>query len=118
MLRLDLDPAWVEDLLNLWAASDAAVTRSRLGWPQESPMFRRLGVVSSDVDDDTYSTAEVLAMRAAVERLQADNPVAWEALLGSFKPWTGLPATPDTLALVRAVSPTLAAWVDEILEGK
>ncbi len=118
MARLGLHPSWVEDLLNLWAASDAAVARSRLGWPQESPMFRQLGVVASDTDDDTYSTAEVLAMRAAVERLQAEMPSAWEALLGSFKPWTGMPATPDTLAAVRSISPTLAAWVDEILEGK
>lgn len=116
-LTLGITPTWIEDLLGLWAASDTHCETRKLGWDGATTMFQLWGVVdSSSESDGSYSSAEVAALRAAVERLSTERPDMYEAVLASFKPWTGLVADARTHALVIEAGPIIARWVDEIVD--
>lgn len=117
-MKLGLQPDWIEDLLGLWAASDAGAVTRKLAWSTASPMFAMWGVVDNEVEQDgSYSAVEVNAVRSAIERLRNERPDMWEAVLATFKPWAGIEANAGTLALAKEAGPMLAAWVDEIVEG-
>lgn len=114
--RIGITPDWAEDLLSIWAAADAGVETRRMGLVGASPMFRLWGVVDDAVDDDgSYGSAEVLAMRVAVERLQLQRPDLYTAVLAAFKPWTGVAADASTRALAIEAGAVLAEWVDAAL---
>lgn len=116
--RIGIEPAWAEDLLGIWAAADAGTIRRSSGHSQVSPMFRLWGVVDDSADDEgSYGGAEVLAMRAAVDRLQLQQPLMYAAVLATFKPWTGVEATAATKALALEAGALLATWVDEACGG-
>lgn len=123
-VAVPLEPAWVGDLLGLWATSDLAAERGRLGFGSVSPMFARMGEAESVDTDQSYSSAEVAALVAAVDRLQAEQPAEWLAVQRRFRPWTKVgSASPDVLETVAAsqvlrdACARLAAWVDEAMEG-
>lgn len=116
--RIGIVPEWVEDLLGVWAAADVGAIRHSLSHPTASPMFRLWGAVDEDTDTDgSYSGAEVLAMRAAVERLQREMPAHYDAVVATFKPWRGQEATAATRAMAVAAGSILAVWVDEAVDG-
>lgn len=118
MNRIGIVPDWAEDLLGIWAAADAGDARRRHGFGAASPMFRLWGVVDDDAEaDGGYGSAEVAAMRVAVERLQVDEPAMYAAVLATFKPWTGIEATPATRALAMEAGAMLAQWVDAACGG-
>lgn len=114
--RIGIQPDWVEDLLGIWAAADATGASGR-GHDGACPMFRLWGVVDDSRDDaeDSYSSAEVVAMRAAIERLQVERVDHYMAVLAAFKPWTGLEADSRTAELARQAGAMLAEWVDQAL---
>lgn len=115
--RIGIQPDWVEDLLGIWAAADAAGGAPR-GHDSACPMFRLWGVVDGDRndEDDSYSGGEVVAMRQALERLRDERPSEYLAILATFKPWAGLEATEATAEMARSAGALLARWVDEIME--
>ena len=109
---------WIEDLLGLWAVGDIGGESRRLGFGAVSPMFERLGTTAEVDSDGSYSTAEVAALRTAVDRLAAEHPAEMDAVLYRFKPWTiaarGLQAQPE---LFQQAAQRLADWVDEAVDG-
>lgn len=116
MRRLGLEPAWVEDLLGIWAASDA--TGGARGLSGASPMFRLWGVVSDSHDDtdDGYSSAELAALRLELEWLQVQHEPMWLAIVATFKPWrAGPPADDETKRLAMRAARLLASRVDKRL---
>lgn len=111
-------PAWVDDLLGVWAGGERASATSQLGWARVSPMFARLGEAEEADADASYSPAEVRAIHAAVERLQHEQPAEWRALLYRFKPWTIRPLDLEPAPeLVPSACRRLATWVDELVDG-
>jgi len=112
--RPSLKPEWISDLLGIWVSSDIRAGVDRLGYPRVSPMFGMLGEAESTDTEGSYSSAEVIALKLAVDRLHAEHPDEWRSVMRAFKPWTraGLDAPADGPALERAAR-RLAAWVDE-----
>lgn len=112
--RLGLEPAWVEDLLSIWADADVGAVTRGLDHAGACPMFQLWGVVDDGVEADSgYGSHEVAATRAAVDRLRQEQPHLFEAVLASFKPWAGIVADADTAARAREAATLLAAWIDE-----
>ena len=115
-MKLGIEPEWVEDLLGLWAATDATSMADKLGHGRASPMFVMWGVVDDGVDSDgSYSSMEVAAMRHAVDCLRDSHPEMYRAILATFKPWTGIAADAETLRLARCAATVLAAYVDRMV---
>ena len=87
MIRLH--PEWVGELVSQWAARDWADAQQDLGFPTVSPMFAKAMGYSAETEDVSgYSRAELRAMAAAIDWLQANHPEHWRALSREFRPWT------------------------------
>lgn len=114
--RLDLEPRWVEDVLGLWAVQSIAKATEPLGHSNVSPMFKRCAVAWQSEDVEGYSSAEMAAMGAAVDRLLEEHPDEWAAIQRAFKPWTraGIDGN-DNRALLLQAGQRLAAWVDQAM---
>lgn len=116
-MKLGLTPEWIEDLLGLWAAADTHSETRKLAWEGATTMWQLWGVVDDQqYSEGSYSSAEALAVRQAVERLRSERPELYEAVLASFKPWAGIEANEVTHARAIEAGEILAAWVDEIVD--
>ena len=116
--RIGIEPDWVEDLLGIWAAADATGASGR-GHDRACPMFKMWGVVDDQRDDadDSYSSVEVMAMRQALEALRGSRPELYQAVLATFKPWTGIEANSVTVTQAKEAGMWLAQMVDSIMEA-
>lgn len=115
--RIGIQPEWAEDLLSMWALSDA--TGGARGHDRACPMFKLWGVVDGDRDesDDSYSSVELDAMRQALEAMREQSPEDYMAIVATFKPWAGIQASEETAARARRAGLALAMAVDKIMEG-
>lgn len=115
MIRLQ--PDWVAELASSWAREDWGSVSRELGYPDVSPMFKR--VAGSDAGDDVtgYSAAEVRAMAAAMEWLHLRHYDHWRALARMLRPHLRkqLPARHNDEALAAAAGPMLADYIDKVL---
>lgn len=112
-------PDWVRDLLGLWAERDWHDAQMPLGLPTVSPMFARgMGISSDSEDVGGYSSAEVRAMAAAVERLRETYPDHWRALSRAIRPWTrrDLAKTDEDAQLVAQAMKLLEKYVDDAFD--
>lgn len=116
--RIGLEPVWVEDLLGLWAGASLRQASEALGFSAVSPMFRRCASDAEAEDVQGYSSAELRALSAAVERLRLEYPLEWAAIQRGFKPWTrsGIDGT-DDVGLLKRAGARLAGWVDAAVGG-
>jgi hypothetical protein len=116
MIRLK--PDWIGELVSICAADDWADAQHRLDYPDVSPMFRRLLPEMAEADDvGGYSSAEVRACRAALERLSQQHPDEYAALTWEFQTWKRrhLERSDDHEALTLRAGELLAKFVDEML---
>lgn len=115
MIRLQ--PDWVNELAHHWARGDWSQVDHELGYPTVSPMFKRVSGVDSSEDVTGYSSAEVLAMAAAMEYLHLRHYEHWRALARLLRPHLRdtLPGKEGDAALAIEAGRLLEKYIDETL---
>jgi hypothetical protein len=112
-----LQPDWVAELASAWARDDWGLISHDLGYPDVSPMFKRMA--GGDTSDDVtgYSSAETRAMAAAMEWLHLVHYQHWRALARALRPHLReqLQATDCDRELIAAAGPMLAEYIDKVL---
>jgi hypothetical protein len=106
-------PDWIRDLLGLHLTADLRSETAKMGFGSVSPMFANAAFDSNDESDLSYSSAELVAMREAMERLKDERPVEWAELQRYVRPRSALGLVDK--ALVDRAYLRLAAWVDEAM---
>lgn len=104
-------PAWILDLLGIWASNERQDRMKGLGWDTVSPMFARAGVDFERVSDGSYGSTEVVALRAAIEEMAKESPEACKLITDWAK--SGSQEFPTELD---AAAEYLANRVDELLK--
>lgn len=112
-----LQPDWVNELATAWAREDWSDVAHSLGYPDVSPMFKRMAGVDSTEDVTGYSSAETRAMAAAMDWLHLVHYQHWRALARALRPHLReqLPATDRDRELVAQAGPMLADYIDKVL---
>jgi len=109
-----IQPEWIGMLLHEWRRADWA-PRS-MSYPGAASFAQHAG--DEDWSSSGYSQTEVLAIAAAVERLQVSHPEHWRVLNRAMRPGAAsqIPERPGDHQLLAEVGPMLARLVDELLE--
>lgn len=112
-----LDPPWAAELLGNWARSDWHDAELQLGLPSVSITFRGMLEISTEVDVTGYSSAEVLAVAAAVEHMHTHHPEHYRVVSLHFRPWSKnkLAASADDERLLAEAVVMVAEFVDKSL---
>lgn len=110
-------PAWVDELLRVWAGGDWGQAKRDLGYPSVSPMFRGVADAAEEVEVTGYSPLEVRAVQAAVDWLHLVHEAHWRALTRHWRPWLrdSLAESPDDERLVVEAGQMIASYVDRVL---
>ena len=108
-----IQPSWVGELLMEWRRGDWAPVEMR---HRTTASFVR-DHESDDVTQSGYSSAELGAMYAAVEWLQAQHPEHWRVLNRTLRPgaMSQIPERPGDHQLLAQVGELLARHIDELL---
>jgi hypothetical protein len=115
MIRLQ--PEWIGELASSWARDDWGSVSRELGYPDVSPMFKRIASVDSSEDAMGYSSAEVRAMAAAMEWLHLRHYEHWRALVRMLRPHLRgkLLAQDNDEELAMGAGKMLAEYIDKVL---
>jgi hypothetical protein len=114
---MSLEPDWIADLLRLCAADDWGDVERRLGHASVSPMFARW--LPDAEADGSYTRAEIVACRAALERLSREQPDEYAAIIWQIDDWRRRkgPPAPGQADLAARAARRLADWIDAEVDG-
>jgi hypothetical protein len=104
-------PAWVADMLGLWAAQDRSGAELALP-PISRPWAQLLGEPAQTADTDGYSPAELEALDQALEWLREAHPAHYQAINLIARPYLCTGSRPPARITREAVE-ILAVQIDE-----